>query len=49
MNYRWFTWRDTRAEMIWRSYRLYNSQIDEKDFEDDLNPLGFQLGQRKIR
>lgn len=38
---------DTRAEMIWRSYRLYNSQIDEKDFEDDLNPLGFQLGQKK--
>lgn len=38
---------DSRLDMIWRSYRLYNNQVDEKDFEDDLNPFGFQLGQKK--
>ena len=39
--------KDTRLDMIYRSYRLYNSQLDEADFEDDLNPMGFQLGQKK--
>jgi len=33
--------------MMLRSYRLYNNDINAADFEDDLNPLGFEIGQRK--
>lgn len=38
---------DARLDMMTRSYRLYNNIVDASDFENELNPFGFDLGQRK--
>lgn len=37
----------SRLDMMLRSYRLYNNEINASDFEEELNPFGFNIGQRK--
>jgi hypothetical protein len=37
----------SRLDMMLRSYRLYNNEINSSDFEEELNPFGFNIGQRK--
>lgn len=38
---------DSRMEMIVKSYKLYNSQIDQEDLENVFNPTGIDIGQKK--
>lgn len=38
---------NSRLDMMLRSYRLYNNQIDQADLDKDFNVLGIDIGQRK--
>ena len=37
----------SRYETILRSYRLYNNQIEQSDFDYEFNPWGINAGQKK--
>lgn len=38
---------DSRLEMMMRSYKLYNNEINQEELDKDFNILGVDIGQRK--
>lgn len=38
---------NSRYDTILRSYRLYNNQIEQSDFDYEFNPFGINVGQKK--
>jgi len=42
-----FSGSNTHRKRMLTNYKLFNNQIDQKDFERELNPLGIEVGQFK--